>query len=685
MLNFANVAATVVELAPPTGAAVAVTVRRSGLNTRALSPPDDDPAPGSAAAAAAALAGTPPPGAAGTPSPGGAGTPPTSGAGTPPTFDLSTLFSIDGMLADSYPDLIADRVDTTMFFGASPDNLGAANIAARLGLESTGIALPIARKADEVADMSREINPMLIGRDNAHVQALVKIGRAELDDLKPGDGVVQIVPRAFGNATATVVAGADAAGADAAASYLARRVPYLWDNGRGSFSLEHLETQVTNVFAAKTGGAQASAAINVIDGVTKSLAGKDVENFEAKVFLEEKNPGFEQFLTSRLKNRLPLATVSSSSEAITASAPVFDEKVSFPWEVTEFRDKFKAEVLPKVAKGSAVTMDVRLSEAPELRKQLVDETRQALMAAGAATADVKVRSAYKQGFLWMSEEVLPALKGKNVTSVHVKVAEYKPDFTKKYKFYQVPTRWLHELYPIDELLAKELAIPVKAYSMELIEAPAGAGPNAAPKSTYDVEAKDRAGRVVYHGEFSPKSVEREYLDTFPGWSKVDVTTGWLNATVNGQAVIDTRIQTDPERFWDYYQSKVLPRIYDHVMKLTHNRPTADAQPFHRDLDIELWMSEPDFRIGIDEEQVSALESLHEDLYFVTRDLTAIAIGEPAVRRAVVTADRVRELQVDLAPTTDADATRARAGSWPPPASSRRRSFAKRTRRRAVPS
>jgi hypothetical protein len=32
------------------------------------------------------------------------------------------------------------------------------------------------------------------------------------------------------------------------------------------------------------------------------------------------------------------------------------------------------------------------------------------------------------------------------------------------------------------------------------------------------------------------------------------------------------------------------------------------------------MSEPDFRIGIDEEQVSSLESLHEDLYFVTLDL-----------------------------------------------------------------
>lgn len=716
LLNFANVASTVVELVQPTGAKAAVAVRRSGLNTRALSPPDDDLVPGAAATAAAGGA---------APASGGAGPAPAAApaaatGSASPAFDLSTLFSIDGVLSDSYPDLIADRVDTTMFFGASPENASAANIAARLGLESTGMSLPIARKADELPDLSRETNPMLIGRDNVHVQSLVKIGRAQLDDLKPGEGVIQVVPRAFGNATATVVAGADAAGADAAASYLARRVPYLWENSRGSFALEHLETQVSNVFAVKTGGAQAGAAVGVIDDIAKTLAGKDVESFDAKVYLEEKNPSFDQFVSGRLRGRLPMTSVTASSEAITASAPVFDEKTSFPWEVTEFRDKFKADVLPKVTKGSTVTMDVRLSESPELRKQLVDETRQALLAAGASSADVKVRSAYKQGFLWMSEEVLPALKAlpvRSVATVHVKVAEYKPDFTKKYRFYQVPTRWLHELYPIDELIAKQLAIPVSAYSMELVDAPA---------QTYVVEAKDKLGKTLYTASFSPKSVEREYLDKFPGWSKVDVTTGWLNATVNGQAVVDVRIQTDPERFWDYYQSKVLPRIYDHVMRLTNNRPTADAQPFHRDLDMEVWMSEPDFRIGVDEEQVSALESLHEDLYFVTldfyaamgrnapgrprlsapgkifpiihperrgqagesrilyaanaaprarvevtykekgaaavvkltRDLTAINVGEPAVRRAVVAADHVSELQVDLAPATDADSARA---------------------------
>ena len=110
---------------------------------------------------------------------------------------------------------------------------------------------------------------------------------------------------------------------------------------------------------------------------------------------------------------------------------------------------------------------------------------------------------------------------------------------------------------------------------------------------------DAAGKVIHTATFNPKFVEREYLERFPGWSRVDVTTGWVTATVNGKPALDARIPTDPERFWDQYQSKVLPRIYDHVMKVTDNRPMPDKQPFHRDLDIDVQMSEPDFRIGVE--------------------------------------------------------------------------------------
>ncbi len=65
----------------------------------------------------------------------------------------------------------------------------------------------------------------------------------------------------------------------------------------------------------------------------------------------------------------------------------------------------------------------------------------------------------------------------------------------------------------------------------------------------------------------------------------------------------------------------------------------DKQPFHRDLDVEVWMSEPDFRIGVDEELVSSLESLHEDLYFVTLDFFD-ALGRTTTRRRLAAPGKI---------------------------------------------
>jgi len=225
-----------------------------------------------------------------------------------------------------------------------------------------------------------------------------------------------------------------------------------------------------------------------------------------------------------------------------------------------------------------------VSESPAVREQIATQAKAELVKAGAADVQVDVLSAYKQGYLWMTERVIPALKGRGARAIRVKVAEYKPDFSKKYKFYQVPSRWLHELYPVDEIVARELGIPKDKFSLELVDS---------PPDIYTVEALDETGRVIQTATFSPTFAEREYLDKFAGWSRVEVTTGWLRAEIDGQKVADARIKTDPERFWDHYQSSVLPKIYDYVMKVTDNRPLPDKQPFHRDLDVEVWMSEPD--------------------------------------------------------------------------------------------
>jgi len=508
--------------------------------------------------------------------------------------------------------------------GSHADALGAAHIAARLGLETTGITFPIAKSADDVREAAREQNPILVGRDNRLVQDLIKIGRARLNDLRPGEGTVQIVPKAFGDVTATVVAGADPAGTETASHYLARRVPYIWDTRRGAASFADLRTELGKFLGGKSAAGQAAQAVRELDQIAAELRAQNrtVTSFDATLSLEAANPGLDAYLTRQLEAALPGTTISIKTQSITAATPVIDETLEVPWEVDDFWTKFRGEVLPKVTSGAAVVIEARLSESPEYRQTIAKEVSAALIKAGAAAPEVRILSAYKQGFLWLTEQVMPVLKGKGIRAVHIKVAEHKPDLSKKYKFYQVPSRWLHELYPVDEIFERELGLSKDRFSLELVEA---------PQDIYTIEATDAAGRVVHSAAFSPKFVEREYLDKFPGWSRVEVTTGWLNALINRQAVLDVRIQTDPERFWDHYQAKILPRVYDHVMKVTENRPMPDKQPFHRDLDIEVWMSEPDFRIGVDEELISSLEALHEDLYFVTLDFFD-ALGRTTTRR-----------------------------------------------------
>ena len=613
-LNFTNLATTAIDVVGSGRVLAHAEVSRTGLNQRTLTPPidPDELAPDS---------------------PGERGAP-TAAAAVPPaparTFDLTNAFSIEGWYGDAYTDLIPDRTDTAIVLGSAADSLGAAHIAARLGLETTGITLPLTRVADKVRTPEREPNSILVGRSNALVERLVKIGKARLDDLQPGEGAVQIVPRAFGNASATVVAGPDPAGTEAAATYLARHVPYVWSNARGATTLGEVALQANRFFQARTAAGQASQIDTELDAITADLKDKSLDSLDVRLFVDKSDNALERYVSAKLQRAGIKVTPRVSSSGITDPVTVFDDTLKVPWEVDDFWARFKSDILPKVRRGSKVAVEARLSESPAIRRKIVDEARAQLTAAGAGEANVRVLSAYKQGYLWMTEQVIPELKGKNARAVKVKVAEYHPDLTRKYKFYMVPSRWVHELYPVDEIFQRDLGIARDAFSVELVND---------AKQIYSVEATDAAGRVVYRTSFSPKTVEREYLEKFPGWSRVIVTTGWLSAAVDGTTVVDQRIETDPERFWDHYQSVVLPRIYDNVMKVTDNRPLPEKQPFHRDLDVEVWMSEPDFRIGIDEELVSSLEAIHEDLYFVTLDFFD-ALGRTTTRRRLAAPGKI---------------------------------------------
>src|SRR5262249_40103992 len=172
----------------------------------------------------------------------------------------------------------------------------------------------------------------------------------------------------------------------------------------------------------------------------------------------------------------------------------------------------------------------------------------------------------------------------------------------------VPTRWLLELYPIDEILASGLQIDLKKIRFE--KAPIGS-------PAYEVIARDSSGGELLRRTFEPRVVERPFFDRVPDYERVRVTTGWLTASAAGKTIVDERIATDPERFWDRFQSKTLPALYDHVMALGNGKPRAEDAPFFGELTVDLSLSEPDYRIPVDQEFVSSMEAIHEELYFNT--------------------------------------------------------------------
>ena len=381
--------------------------------------------------------------------------------------------------------------------GPGTDTLGAAHIAARLGLETTGITLPITKRDEKVKEPGNEPSPILVGRHNALVEQLAedwqdsprrpagrRRGRADR-----AEGVRQRHRDGRGRR--------DAAGIDGgvrSTSRGGRRTSGIRTAGR--WSLDDLSSEVTKFLSAKSGAGQAGQVLRELREVLEELKGKTIESFDAKLYLEKGNAGFDKFLAAEIGTALgKTSKVTVASQGVTDASTVFEEKTDVPWEVDEFWAKFRADVLPKVKAGAKVEIEARLSEPAEVRSSIVEQARSELKKAGAAEASVRVLSAYKQGFSWLTEQIIPALKGKGVRSVRMRIATHKPDLSKKYKFYSMPTRWLHELYPVDEIFKRDLGIPTGAFRMELVDE---------AKEIYALEAMDASGRSVMQGDLQPE-------------------------------------------------------------------------------------------------------------------------------------------------------------------------------------
>lgn len=539
-------------------------------------------------------------------------------------FDLSDTYTANGWFGDLYQDLVPDSIETSLILGGNPlDAIGAAHIAARLGLETTGITLPLTKRDAEVAAPQNELSPILVGRENTLVQSLIGNGKTKVDGLRPGEGIVEIVLGAFGDATATIVAGADSSGTNAAALHLTRRLPSLWDTQAGAPTIQDLENETADFLAGRNAAGQAARASIALDQLLREISrgSAPLESLTAKLYLEEPNPQLATFLKKRIGAQARRGKVSVVTEAITQTINVIDDPIQIPWEGTDFWSKLRSELLPKVKPGSSVRLEARLSEDPAVRRQIEKDVSAELRKAGAVATDVRILSAYKQGFFWLTEEVLPTLKARGAKSVHIKVRAARPNLSKEYRFHQLPARWIKELYPADEVYNRELGMAFDAFQIEQVDE---------ATTTYSLQAMDEQGKVVLESRFDPVVVKREFLDTLPGQSVVDVETGRIFAAMNDIDVIDARIETDLERLWNHYQVHWLPKFKDWLTRPAAGAASPLPQPLIRDLKINVSLSEPDYDIG-EGEHISSVEALAHELYMVTNSYIRLAGASAGVR------------------------------------------------------
>ncbi len=533
-------------------------------------------------------------------SPEGGPVPPRPGAEPKHDLDLSNLFTPEGLLGDSDQNLIADRIDAMV--SPAGGYRGVVDLAARLGMESAGVSVPIAKLPSEIEDGKEEPTLILVG---GH-----PLTPRSDSSFAPGEGAIRVVPRAFGEKPALVVEGGDSSGVERALLQVAERFPSVWERGKDRTTLDDVEMDLWKFFSGRSPAGQAAIALYKLDRLVTELAPKSLSEAQVLVSLEKPDPLFEAVVTERARNIADSVTVTIDDRDVQKAKTIFQEDFELGSEVDEFWRLFRERVLPRLSRRRPVSIEARLSEPRELRRRIEEQVKAELAAKGIRDPAVRVLSAFKQGYSFLEEVVLPKLEGKPIGGIEIRFARYVPPSEWPQQAILTPVRWLHEAFPIDEVLARELSLPLERIRFEMT------APDSPP---YEVVVTSSDGAVLLNETFAPKVVLRPYLDRFRDYEMVNVTTGWLTARSGDESVLDQRIATDPERFWDHFQAETLSRIYDHVMKLHEGKPRGEGKdaPLFGELEVRLELSEPHEVIGIEREILSPMDALHEDIYFTS--------------------------------------------------------------------
>lgn len=346
-----------------------------------------------------------------------------------------------------------------------------------------------------------------------------------------------------------------------------------------------------------------------------------------KAFKSE-DASYEAYVSPEMKPEQEKRFDGISFHNYKAGKTVYQKEYDIPWEVDVFRKLLQEKLYGRLNTGDKVKILAALSEDEKIRGEEAQRICEEVQKTGAEAEKIDIICAYKQGFSWISEKIVPCLKDKKVdkfeiyfkpflpegqtdwmdengaTPKRVRLVENTPD-----KWFDLPIRYLQELYPIEDIIVRELGIDREQVIFKAYEGD--------EELTYLCKAYGDG--EIYESSYLAVCSERPQMDEYPQLGKVHPASGFVKVWINNELVLNERVKTDLEAVWDIYQAEVLPDCKDYIMKKTKGNISPELQPFFQKLHLDITLSEPEYRIGSREDLFSPMNALHEDLYFTGSD------------------------------------------------------------------
>ena len=217
------------------------------------------------------------------------------GSGPKKDLGLAVLYEPDGLLGDSNSDRIPDRLDSRLVVTAE-DPAGTLALAARLGLESSGMTFPVAAAAGDVDEPKEHPTLVVIGTAGENPV----LADLTVPDLGAGEGFVGVVPEAFGKKHALAITGGDQAGLERALHQAAIGFPHLDSHNRKKDhpTVDGVEFATWKFLSSRSPGGQAAAALYKLERIAAEISHLGIQSSKILVSIKDPAPGLDDFVSA---------------------------------------------------------------------------------------------------------------------------------------------------------------------------------------------------------------------------------------------------------------------------------------------------------------------------------------------------------------------------------------------------